>query len=65
MGPNMKAIIIALVILAGGSYANTCIMINMAREENATRYCTLAQVFNTLMFVFLCAALVVQKVCIK
>lgn len=61
----MKAIIIALVILAGGSYANTCIMISMAREENATRYCTLAQVCSTLMFVFMCAALVVQKVCIK
>lgn len=61
----MKAIIIALVILAGGFYANTCIMLNMAREENATRYCTLAQACSTLMFVFLCAALVVQKVCIK
>lgn len=61
----MKAIIIALAILAGGSYANTCIMINMAREENATRYCTLAQVFNTITFLLLCAELVVQKVCIK
>lgn len=57
----MKAIIIALAILAGGSYANTCIMINMAREENTTRYCTLAQVFNTITFLLLCAAVVILR----
>lgn len=57
----MKAIIIALAILAGGAYVNTCIMINMAREENATRYCTLAQVFSTITFSLLCAAVIILR----
>lgn len=61
----MKAIIIALVILAGGSYLNTLFLLTIARENDNTRHCTMAQVCSTLMFVFLCAALVVQKVCIK
>ena len=61
----MKAIIIALVIIAGGYYANTFFLLTIARETDNTRHCTMAQVCSTLMFVFLCAALVVQKVCIK